>query len=372
MGNARRYSHRLCYHFNMNEGRGVEPFRVSTDIRFAKNQQPEHVEICGNTVTLSYTRSKKENLETALSNPRHLHVLDRVQCCYVLAGYGVPTVSGVELHVEGSSATSESRSDLLPKMFVGETQSVPKLSPGESPLLSEDYIRILRISSDNPVGRVCTTIASYFIASCSATNEVDRFRLLWSGFNAAYAPLSGKKREDDCLSDLAERILSGGADSSSFKLCLNKYRETITDDKIRSLGWYQFARDQLYKGGKERRDRDEIRSRKLACCSKRMFRSLRAVAKSLDKQRGEKKPDLADYLETVQCRSDIDSDLLLMERKELVFLLTQYLYSYRCSSMHGSRQFSLYVNPTSEKSLSWLNEVLECALVDCIVEVIRR
>ena len=371
MSSTRRYGHRLCYHFDLGDERGADSFRVSTDIRFAKKQQPEHVEICGNVVMLSYSRSRKETIEAAICNQRHLHVLDRAQCCYILSGYGVPTVSRVELYIEGSSASSES--SLLPRMHVGEVRFAPQLTPEKSPLCLEDYVRILRISSDNAVGRVSTTISSYLIASCSATNEVDRFRLLWSGFNAAYAFLSDKKRkEEDCLSDLSKTISSGGVDSTSFKLCFNKYIEIVTDDKINSLGWYQYARDQLYKGGKEKGERDSTRSRKLSHCSKRMILALRAVAPSLDKQRGGKGSDLADYLKGALCRSDIDSDSVSVRRNELAFLLTQYLYNYRCSSMHGSRQFSLYVKFCAEKSLSWLNDVLEYALVDCIVEVVRK
>jgi len=361
---------------------------LTSRISFQSNLEPEHLEIKDNVVTLQFSRAERQKISHILNNERHLEILNRVQCCYALEGLGVPRINSIRLREDNNSLKVEEKDyPHLAAPLLRESTAIHKADwvPIPSKLLPA------LLSKDRGVHSPDVLIASsYLIGSFSSESEVERLRLLWSGFNAMYRALSPKKlrKEADRLAVMANRAREG-----KFFRAESQYMRYVDGDSklLNQLGWYRYTQTKLLHTNKKNNKKELNED---ALCSLRFIDRFVSAAIQIElsgKKAEEKKsmklinlsgtepPENPDSLLGIilsWAKSPDESSPNKFPRlsaikmssppEELAFLLAHYIYDLRCRYMHGENSYPLYSHPFTEKPLPWLNDILECTLIDYI------
>lgn len=380
----KRYKYRIVYTFNIPEPSSVNSIELSASIRFQRNLEPENIIIRDGSATLEFTRSKRQDPRFAINNERHLDVLNRVQCCFALIGLGVPSLEHIDLFEDEVRLGVDKES--YPKLALqSHGGDAPVGGLGWRTVAPELLSRLLK-KENGTCSAKALVASSYLIGSFFSRGEVERLRLLWSGFNAMYHALAGEsaRREFQRLNQAAAYASNGGLKRAETYYALRVEKEP---EVLGQVGWYEFAKAKL----SSTEDRVKLDR---ALCSLRFIDHFILAAIQLElsgKKAAEAKRLKLIDLTGGKSGEDVESTFpmkilrhvtagvgdsrggrgIALEvesspRDEVAFLLCDYLYNLRCRYMHGESGYPLYAHKFAEKALSWLNDVLECALVDCI------
>lgn len=208
-------------------------------------------------------------------------------------------------------------------------------SLGPSSLLVIDTSHLRPILTGEGHGKAALIAASFLIGSYRSSDEISRFRLLWSGFNALYSEIGhNNSNEVTCLTALADYILDGEIRVSRTR---HLYERLGRDSLLDNLRWYTFTSNQLCKRNKNNVSYDNDRWRVL---DKEIVRHLRPFAYDSKLPHGN---SLAHML--TKHAGEVSED------KHIAFLVTWHLYYVGCVSVRGNRSYPLFSSSYVEKGI---------------------
>lgn len=326
---------------------------LECEISFANNQPPEHLAITSASANLTYLRGRRETAQRAQSNQRHLRIYDRIACVQALSTLVSASFSSLSINNGKDEAPLN-----LPGP-VSEASNTTSAFRGN--YADQRAVFAIGASYLSPVltfeghGKAVFTAASYHIGSYRSLDEISRFRLLWSGFNALYNEIApDKKGENAHLTALADLIVTEEIQALRTKYLYEKFGSSSL---LNELHWFAFASAQLCKKG----SRGVSYDKKWEVIDSSIASRLRPLAHDSKLPHGDA---LAEKLALYEEQ--------LSEPKQIAFLITWYLYYVRCSSMHGNRSYPLYSTQYTEKALPSLCDLLEASILDIAEHLLKN
>ena len=327
-------------------GHAVE---LDYQIRFARNLEPEYLAIRGKTASLTFIRSRRETSERAFANQRHRQVLDRLAGLYALQSFRVPVVVSYRLNSKGNTEPLD-----IPKLdFTGKKPVSPLLKIEGLHINPVSQVALSPLLEGTETGKVILVSASNLIASYYSGQEISRFRLLWSSLNSLYNFISRSSRtERERLKDFYQYL-----GRLPLNRTLNYWNSCNLDELITELNWYGYLFNRM----------SRLKSPKPSIVDE-YFEQLdlplyTSIVKLLSSREALNK---SGFLELLEERFEASGGLGVSPLDEIRFIVTEYLYNYRCRIFHGETQTKLYTMPQECLHLAELNNLLECLILDVI------
>lgn len=289
------------------------------------------LEISEHRISIEFSREKRMSPEGCLSGPiSPLRIqLQRALCYYLAISGTIPPLHGISLSI------NKEKTSLQHRHYTATWRNC------RIPVLLDSQIAP-KLFNDAAFGKHLYTALSYFVKAQLDSFVNDRFRASFSGFNALYSWCSPKEgTEAKKIKAFWERL--GGCGFENSLVCLKRLEQ---EGLWRRLNWYNYVKGtrtsmetvcQLYfdkafipqvlsLAGKIRTDPEEIKA-----CRKHSGNLAKA------------KHD---------------------PRRELKFLVSEYVYTLRNRAFHGVSAYPVFVIERSVES--WQEEALAELLLNVL------
>jgi len=322
----------------------IVKFRTSKRARlysgesYVKKNLSDQLDISENSIILKFTRSHKVVTDKMLysANSIFRFELQRALCFYLAVNGYIPDVSSIIL---------KNNNETVPINHFHFTDIWQNCHCDR--LFVPDDLKI--VFQNHPQSKHVYIALTYWLKAQLDPFVNDRFRALWSGFNALYdAVCEGRKTEREKLDNFRDHFMS--AENYPISMAyLQKYSEAI----FRECRWYDYINKK-----KPKRIAQLIDQYPDTNTQEILIKYSRGIKKG--------NPEIAQVLDKCeQSATGSGTDYFA----QLRFLLTEYIYSIRNGYFHAEKAYPLFT--ISRESVKQHEEYLCDVLSNVVFETIK-
>ncbi|WHJ29729.1 hypothetical protein QL137_01940 [Escherichia coli] len=243
MGNSKRIAFRIVITLNNNSAT-VVPECHNLKYKFSRNHT-DKLEITGDTITISGSRSGKPNLDEIFTNNQsevYFQVI-KSYIYYCVANGNIFKILKIECH---------NNDDAIDKVYSGDEIRNLNVSNNAPNIRKINKAKAAIIFEATPESNKYLYAMSTLIRSLCSDDNNDIFEKIWKSYNSIYRVISNEKQEVECLNEMGREIIRNPA---NYPLSVNAAQAISGNDISDSTRWWRMLENKfIIRGNKKTRE----------------------------------------------------------------------------------------------------------------------